>query len=238
MQSSVFQFKQFSIHQSASAMKVGTDGVLIGAWAESDNVAEILDIGSGTGLISLMLSQRFPKASITGVELDTDAHRESIENVSRSSWKERVQMVNDSIQDFAVNSTKSFGLIVSNPPFYKTQLRPPNERRSVARHNDTLPFGELLSSVKKMLADDGRFCVILPAESQGEIETLCTKMDLSFAKKCTVLPTPDKPAKRILYSISKQKNQTVCETIVIESNGRHHYSAEYKKLTKDFYLAF
>lgn len=238
MPNSSFRFKQFSVKQSASAMKVGTDGVLVGAWAESDNVTEILDIGSGTGLISLMLSQRFPKSAIKGVELDKDAYSESVENVLQSKWADRIQIINGSIQEFAEMQTVLFGLIVSNPPFYQTQYRPVIESRSTARHNDTLPFTDLLESAKRMLADDGRFCVILPADSQSEIEQLCAKMDLCIAKKCNILPTPHKPAKRLMYSIAKQQISTVSETIVVESHGRHQYSEEYKNLTKDFYLAF
>lgn len=238
VQKSFFKFKQFSINQSVSAMKVGTDGVLIGAWAESNNVSQILDIGSGTGLISLMLSQRFPNSSILGIELDRDAYIESIENVARSSWGERIDIVNQSIQAFAQTCETTYGLIVSNPPFFQTQYRPESESRSRARHNDTLSFADLLTSAKKLLASDGRFCFVIPAESQSEIESLCKEMDLCMAKKCMVYPTPHKPAKRILYSISKQKIETDTEAIVVESHGRHQYSQEYKNLTKDFYLAF
>ncbi len=238
MQGSIFTFKHFSISQSLCAMKVGTDGVLIGAWADSDNRDTILDIGSGTGLISLMLGQRFQQSSVTGVEIDPSAYTESLLNIRLSGWGGRIEILNQSIQEFAAGQHRKFGLIVSNPPFYQTSFRPEDVNRSIARHNDQLPFPDLLSAANKLLADNGSFCFILPAESQTEIDQLCVDLGLTIAKKCFVHPTPEKPAKRIMYSITKQTVPFQSELLVVESNGRHQYSAEYRNLTKEFYLAF
>ncbi len=238
MQSNVFRFKQFDITQEISAMKVGTDGVLIGAWSNSNNIENILDIGSGTGLISLMASQRFPTAQVIGIELDIYAFDESIKNINRSLWNNRIKLVNDSIQNFSELHQGTFGLIISNPPFFNTQYRPKDQNRSNARHVDTLSYRDLLFSASKLLSIDGHFCIILPSSALAEITNICKEVNLFIVKICFVLPTPTKSAKRILLTMAKYPGETETNEIVIESGGRHQYSSEYTQLTKDFYLAF
>lgn len=237
-QSPVFKFKQFEINQSASAMKVGTDGVLVAAWAQSENTETILDIGSGTGLIGLMLCQRFTHARVTGIEIDSSAHQESADNIARSPWPERMVTINTDIQSFADSHEQTFGLIVSNPPFYTSQYLPALKQRGIARHTDTLAYKDLIRCAHKLLAENGSFCLILPADAQSEIEKLCCEYHLKVNRICHIKPTPDKPPKRILFSIAHQAYPLQIEEIIIEDKGRHQYSAEYKELTKDFYLAF
>lgn len=237
-QSSVFKFKQFDIVQNASAMKVGTDGVLVAAWAQSENTETILDIGSGTGLIGLMLCQRFTHARVIGIEIDSSAHQESEGNIARSPWPERMVTINTDIQGFADSHNQTFDLIVSNPPFFTSQYLPATQQRSTARHTNELSYDVLLRCANKLLDKNGRFCLILPADAQSEIEKLCCKYLLKVNRICYIKPTPDKPPKRILISIAHQAYPLQIEEIIIEDKGRHQYSAEYKDLTKDFYLAF
>ena len=155
-----FKFKQFEIHQDRCAMKVGTDGVLLGAWAPGGK--HILDVGSGTGLISLMMAQRFPEAQVLGIDMDGEACEEAAENVAASPFADRVEIECCRLQDY--HSAESFDAIVSNPPFFLNSLKNPDSKRTMARHTDSLPFRDLFRGAKMLLSDDGVFSVIVPSE--------------------------------------------------------------------------
>lgn len=235
MPNNYFQFKQFTIHQEHSAMKVGTDGVLLGAWAHGEEATHILDIGTGTGLIALMLAQR-THALIDAIELDEAAYREALHNVAQSPWPEKIQVHHTSFQEFAAQAAPNCDLVVCNPPFFKHSLKASSEQRTKARHTDTLTTAELFSGVQGLLAPNGRFEVIIPAENlteykQSAAQHLCFLNHLLWIK-----PTPQKPAKRVLCSFSKTPFPLIDEILVIESGGRHVYSAEYQMLTRDYYL--
>ena len=164
-----FKFRQFTVWHDRCAMKVGTDGVLLGAWAGQDRPGEILDIGTGSGLIALMLAQRFPKARITGIDCDKDAAMQAKENFTGSPWADRLRTVHIGLQGFCrdtVTAAERFDLIVSNPPFYDNTLTNPDSRRCTARHTGGLPHDELLLLSAGLLTDSGVFSLIVPSESE------------------------------------------------------------------------
>jgi tRNA1Val (adenine37-N6)-methyltransferase len=232
---SSFRFKQFTIHQDRCAMKVGTDGVLLGAWADCVHAARILDIGTGTGLIALMLAQR-SRAVIDAIEIDEAAARQATENVLQSPFADRISVSLISFQEFYQKNNLKYDLIVSNPPYFNRSLKPPAENRTTARHTDTLPFEALINGVKNLLADSGHFALILPTAEGEEFIVLAEKADLFCVKKVSVYPREDGVVKRLLLLFSAKKSDCKLSDLVIETAGRHIYSEEYKNLTKDFYL--
>lgn len=231
-----FRFKKFEINQEKSAMKIGTDGVLLGAWANYDKPNYILDIGSGTGVISLMLAQRFVNSKIVGVEAEPNAYEESTQNAKKSIFNERIEIVNAKIQDFT--SKVKFDLIVSNPPFFIDSQKSGNEARNSARHNDGLTFEELIHSVQENLSDEGLFSVVLPENEFKLLKSIANNNGLFLNICCYVYPNPGKPVKRILGSFSRINKNLKKEHLTIELDARHKYSDEYKELCKDFYLKF
>jgi len=234
----MFRFKQFSIIQEKSAMKIGTDGVLLGAWANCSNAKNILDIGTGTGLIAIMTAQKNSSAHIDAVEIDSESYNEAVQNISLCPWSSRISVFNTSFQKFAIDSNSKYDCIITNPPFFSQSKKAKTEARTNARHNYTLPFDELIEGVAKLLSGNGTFNIIIPADTQNIIENLCSKYEMFAVKKTFVKPTPEIPAKRILFSFSKNAEKCNKSTIIIEQYGRHRYSNEYIKLTKDFYLNF
>ena len=167
MSDSAFRFRQFTIHQDKCAMKVGTDAVLLGSWVDPKNAHQILDIGTGTGLIALMLAQK-SSAEIDAIDIDESACQQAKENFRISPWFSRVKIYHHSLQGFSETSEKKYDLIVSNPPYFHHASKPPEEARLNARHNDQLSFSELIAGVKKLLTDNGRFCLILPCKEGTE----------------------------------------------------------------------
>jgi len=237
MSQSGFRFKQFTIIQDKTAMKVGTDGVLLGAWTRPEKAASILDIGTGTGLIALMMAQK-SKALITAVEIEKDASDQAFQNIENSPWYERIRVHQSSVQDFSVNSGKKFDLIVSNPPYFQQSLKNPCEKRTLARHNDSLPLVELIQVVLILLESKGRFTVILPADSWSHFNRLAEDAELFPNRKLLVKPNLMLPPKRILVEYSFSHTDCGTDEIAIEKYDRHHYTKEYRELTRDYYLAF
>lgn len=232
---STFQFKQFSIKQNNTAMKVGTDGVLLGAWTETRE-GHILDIGTGTGLIAIMLAQQTKSALIDAIEIETEAHQQAKENIKACSWIDRIAAHNLSIQKF--KSTTKYDLIISNPPFFIDSTKASKSNRNTARHTDCLSFEDLILSVISLLKPNGIFSVILPI-SEGEIFIeLTTKKQLFLVRKCIIKPNPTTPPKRVLMEFSFQQKELIEENLTIETGTRHQYTKEYISLTKDFYLNF
>jgi tRNA1Val (adenine37-N6)-methyltransferase len=218
-------------------MKVGTDGVLLGAWAHGKQASRILDIGTGTGLIALMLAQRFA-APIDALEIDPTACKEAQQNVEASPWSERITIINRAIQKYAVTCSHRYDLIVANPPFFQQSLKAATAGRTQARHTYNLPVEELFASVVQLLAAGGAFEVIIPAESLAQYKQLATQYQLFNNRLLWVKPTPQKAPKRVLCRFSFTQSSLHEDILIIESGGRHIYSEEYLKLTRDYYLGF
>lgn len=228
-----FTFKQFTIRHDRCAMKVGTDGVLLGAWTDLDHSRQILDIGTGTGLIALMLAQRCPEARITAIDIDTDAIGQAYENIQASPWKERVEA---KLQDICTYTGRGiFDTIVSNPPYFIDSLKCPDLQRNTARHTDTLDASRLIQKVVELLTPDGRFSLILPAEQTDELIALAESHGLYPSRQTWVITRPGLMPKRILMEFRKTPATFHPDELVIELD-RHVYSEDYIALTKDFYL--
>jgi len=233
----VFRFKEFSVKQEKNAMKVGTDGDLHGAWSDGDNVNFALDIGCGTGLIALILAQKNVNIKIDAVEINAENAAEAVENVQNSPFAEQIFVFCTSIQDFAKNCDKKYDLIVSNPPFFVDSLKSPNEKRSLARHNDTLPYNDLIFVAEKLLTANGLFSVILPEEESENFIDFAKKCNLFLTKQTKVFSTPKSKCRRRLVSFSKTKSEQIFGKIIIEKSS-NNFTDEYIALTKDFYLKF
>ena len=231
----MFQFKQFTIHQQQSAMKVGTDGVLIGAWASvRANDRTILDIGTGTGLIALMLAQRNPEAEVVAVEIDSESAAQARDNVAASPWSDRVTVEECAVQDFV--SDLKFDLIVSNPPYFVDSQKCPDGSRNTARHTDTLSFSELMKAAERLLAPDGRFAVIVPAESAMSV---IAAGNMHLVRRCDVRTKPSAQPKRVMLEFSPRfEGAALREELTIGDGTNGGYSPEYVALTRDFYLKF
>ncbi|SFW48086.1 tRNA1(Val) (adenine(37)-N6)-methyltransferase [Cellulophaga fucicola] len=239
-----FTFKQFTIAQDRCAMKIGTDGVLLGAWASVDhNPYSILDIGSGTGIISLMLAQRSIADNIEAIELDDAAYEQCTENFEASTWADRLFCFHagfdEFVDEYATDETDEdelYDLIVSNPPFYAEDVTSGNEARDNARQNTSLPFNELLSGASKLLSKNGIFSTIIPFKEEEEFVKLAATFQL-FTKRITrVKGNANAEVKRSLLEFTKKPSSNLkTEELVIEK-GRHIYTEDYINLTKDFYL--
>lgn len=240
MSNNYFKFKQFRINQEGSAMKVGTDGVLLGAWTEIDGTDRILDIGTGSGLIAIMLAQRTNvNAKIDAVEIDDSAYEQAFENINNCLWSHKIHAYHLSFQDFC-NKTEANGYdrIVSNPPYFMNGLNAKGEARTKARSANHLPFEELVVGAKKLLKPTGTLSVILPIEEGEYFERIARLSGFYARRKVSVLPNPGKPAKRYLLEFSLQEVVLQDYSLAIENGQRHVYTAEYMTLTKDFYLKF
>jgi len=233
-----FAFKQFIIRQDKCAMKVGTDAVLLGAWVKPNGAKRILDIGTGTGVIALMLAQR-TEALIDGIDIDDLACLQAEENVRLSPWPERVRILHHSLQEYSEETTTRYELIVSNPPYFVDSSKANGLERTTARHADLLPYSELLDSVIRLLDKKGKFSVILPFKEASILRELAKERGLHLSKLLRVRTRTDKETeKRQLMQFEFSPSSFSEETIVIEKDERHSYTEEYKELTKDYYLAF
>ena len=237
MANQYFKFKKFTINQNNCAMKVGTDGVIIGAWADCEGSTKILDIGTGTGLISLMLAQR-SNAYIDAIEIDKNSFFQAKENILNSDWDNRINIFNISFQNFNKNKSNIYDLIVSNPPYFINSLKANTPERTNARHNNLLTHNELLDGVNRLLTKKGVFCLILPYEQTQGFIKLANKYGLYRNKILKVKPTANKEPKRSLIELRKENLKNEETFLIIEKDKRHDYTKEYKELTKDYYLAF
>lgn len=233
---STFKFKQFQVTQKKAAAKVGTDAVLLGAWTPiNNNTEKILDIGAGTGVISLMLAQRTQNSHISAVEIDLDAFEEAKFNFEASPWHNRLKCLKSDIKMLFFSSY--FDLIVSNPPFYTEKTFAPNNKRNLARNVSSLEFSDLIEKVDSLLSPDGIFSLIIPFKEELHICELAAKHNL-FPKRITrVRGNKNAPIKRSLIAFGREQKKSTPEELIIEVE-RHIYTQEYKDLTKDFYLKF
>lgn len=229
-----FTFKQFAVEQDDVAMKVGTDGVLLGAWVDCEGTKRILDIGTGTGVIALQMAQRNSQAQIQAVEIEETAAKRARANFDNSPWAVRLQVECTAVQEF--ESAEMFDLIVSNPPYFVDSLLPPDAKRSTARHTHDLTFEELDKTVARLLAENGKFALILPI---AEFEKYLTITQLHLVRRCDVHPVEGGAVKRVMAEFAKHPtSQLKLEDIAIEKGRRGDYTDDYRLLTKDFYLKF
>jgi len=230
-----FQFKQFIIQQEKSAMKVNTDGVLLGAWTNVTGAKTVLDIGAGTGLISLMIAQR-TEAIITGIEIEKNAADEAAQNVKNSKWCDRVSIQHISFQDFVATTKNKFDLIISNPPFFSNGVKNTNPHLSMARHNHLLPFEDIINGSKMLLSKNGMLSLILPAGSANEFIEKALFRNLFLSRLTEVKPFPDSKPNRCLMEFRKVQGALQKTEMLVFDETRKDYSKEFKTLARDFYL--
>ena len=235
MGNSWFQFQQFRIHQDRCAMKISTDAVLLGALAEAVSPSSILDVGAGTGVISLMLAQRFQHAVITGVELDEDAAEQAAENFRESPFTDRLSMINVRFQDFKAND--QFDLIVSNPPYFPDHLKSKDAKRNQALHTDALSFEELLQKTGELLKEDGQIWIILPPRQMADFTDLARKSGLYPKRRLLIRDTASKPIIREIVGFSFKDIIEDQEEILLK-NENGSFSNAYSSLVSGFLLGF
>jgi len=232
----LFKFKQFSIRQDQSAMKIGTDGVLTGSWIPCESAGSLLDIGTGTGLIALMAAQR-SSAKIEAIEIEENAARQAEENFRNSPWCQRLQCIH---QDFTLWADTprehSYDLIVSNPPYFRNSLKNPDLSRATARHHDTLNPDSLLKGVSRLLSPQGKFCMILPADALNSFRIPASAHGLYITRTVQVQTLPGQPPKRCLIQMEKQPKENESSLLLLYGEGPRGMSQEYIRLTRDFYL--
>ncbi len=237
MSEQVFHFKYFTIHQDRCAMKVGTDGVLLGSWVQPKNCKTILDIGTGTGLIALMLAQK-SDAQITGIDIDENACIQARENVNESPWSNRITIEHCALQDFIKGEEQKFDLIVSNPPYFVDSYQANDSARNLARQADaSLCFDELIIGVKKLLNKKGNFCVILPFKEGMLFRDKAMGAGLYYHRLVRVKTKIEKCEKRVIMCFGFENTRMEEEEIIIHENDQG-FTEVYKELTRDYYPAF
>lgn len=236
MANNYFSFKKFTIWQDKSAFKVGTDGVLIGAVADVTGAANILDIGAGTGLISIMLAQR-SKAAITAIEPDRESFVQACENVARCDWSDRISLEHTDLQRFNLNKQK-YDLIVTNPPYFCDSLKSPDPRKSAARHNVSLNSSEILEGTVRCMKEEGILQLILPYVEGNIFIAEAAQYGLYCNSILKIKPLPTSEIRRLILTFSRIKKIPVESFLTVEHGKRHEFTEEYKILTKDFYLKF
>lgn len=233
----MFTFKKFTVHQDKSAMKIGTDGVLLGAWTPiENNPFSVLDIGAGTGVIALMLAQRTHAEQIDALEIDENAYEQAVDNFENSPWSDRLFCFHAGLDEFVEDPEDEYDLIVSNPPFYTDDFKSANEQRDLARFADAMPFEELIEAAALLLSENGIFSVIIPFKEEEIFLALAKEYELYPFKITRVKGTPTTEIKRSLLAFSRNKNTNFSIDELIIETARHIYTAEYIELTKDFYL--
>ncbi|QXP68917.1 methyltransferase [Polaribacter sp. R2A056_3_33] len=234
-----FKFKEFTIQQDKTAMKVGTDGVLLGAWCSvADYPDTILDIGAGTGVIALMIAQRSDAMTIDAVEVDENAYEQTVSNFEESDWGDRLYCYNATFAEFAdeiAEEEETYDLIVSNPPFYTDDFETEDAARNKARFTSSLSFEELIIGVAKILSENGKFCVVIPFKEEENFINLARGNQLFLNRTCKVKGNETSEVKRCLLEFSFNESELQEENLVIEI-ARHQYTEDYINLTKDFYL--
>lgn len=231
-----FKFKQFTVQQDQCAMKIGTDGVLLGAWTSIEQQpSNILDIGAGTGILSLMLAQRSNAQHIEAIEIDDKAYEQCASNFENSPWNDRLFCYHASLLEFVEEVEDAFDLIICNPPFYSEDYKTENKSRDLARFNDAMPFKHILYAVANLLADNGLFSIIIPKKEDANLIELASTIGLYPKRILHVKGHPDSEIKRSLIEFSYQDTDASISELIIETS-RHNYTQEYINLTKDFYL--
>jgi len=240
-----FQFKQFTVWHDKCAMKVGTDGVLLGAWATANNAEStqapdtkfhVLDIGTGTGLIAIMIAQRNNKVIADAIDIDKDACEQATENINKSPFRNRINVIHKSFTEY--KTEEKYDLIVSNPPYFKSSLKSPDEKRNAARHNDSLPLKQLIEHAIPMLSDNGIIALILPIQLSDELDFIIATHKLYTTRRTEVVSVEGLQPKRFLIEISLKTPPECKQTtdILTLKTTEHTITQQYKSLTMDFYL--
>lgn len=234
---SKFQFKKFAVNQDRCAMKIGTDGVLLGAWTPiENNPFSILDIGTGTGIIALMLAQRSPAEQIDALEIDEEAYEQSVENFENSPWSDRLFCFHAGLDEFIEEPEDEYDLIVSNPPFYNEDYKTESKQRDMARFQDAMPFENLIEAAALLLSENGVFSVIVPFKEEDTFLALAKEYELYPIKITRVKGTPTTEIKRSLLAFGRTENIDIPIDELIIETARHIYTKEYIALTNEFYL--
>jgi len=237
MPNSWFHFKQFTIQQEHAAMKVGTDGVLLGAWASLPGPqSRILDVGTGTGLIALMIAQRTKYVAVDALEIDPSSARQAKENFRNSPWKESLQCIQSSFQDYSSQCKIQYDLIICNPPFFSGSAKTPSKERNLARHDDSLSLEDIFKASLPLMKKTTIISLILPIEKEMQAIDLSTEYKMYCNRLTRVIPAPGKPTKRILMEFSNTPSKIIEDELTIETEIRHQYSYRFKKLVDEFYL--
>ena len=236
MTNSFFRFKQFVIKQDKAAFKVGTDGVLLGASADLAGAKNILDIGSGTGLVAIMIAQRC-EAEIVTIEPDNEAFIQAQANVIQCKWKNRIKVVNTDLQNHIPEKVK-YDLIVTNPPFFRDSLRNPDPRKSLARHTESLTSDVILKGVSRLLDDNGRFQLIMPYVEGNIFIAEAHEYGLYCNSLLKIKPLPGSEIRRLIMTFSRHRLKLTEKFLTIEHGKRHEFTDDYINLTKEFYLKF
>lgn len=231
-----FQFKEFSVNQDRCAMKIGTDSVLLGAWANLDfNPFSILDIGAGTGVLSLMMAQRSPAEVIDAIEIDDNAYEQCVDNFETSPWGDRLFCYHAALQEFTEEIEDKYDLIISNPPFYSEDYKTEDKQRDLARFQDAMPFEHLIEAVAKLLSKAGKFAVVIPYSEEEKLLSLASKSNLFVNNILHVQGNATSNIKRSLIEFSFCESEILTKKMIIETS-RHQYTEDYINLTQDFYL--
>jgi tRNA1Val (adenine37-N6)-methyltransferase len=230
-----FQFKQFSLTDQGCGMKIGTDGVLLGSIAARYKSRVTLDVGSGCGLIALMVAQK-SSAKIIALEIDNQAAKTASQNIKNSPWPSRIEVINQSFQDFSKECGQVFDLIVCNPPFFHNSFPAPNQERNIARHSNTLTPAELMQEGGNLLSTNGKLLVIIPFEQETLYQKAASAQGLICGMMIRVIPKMGMEPKRSILEFSKNDTETRVEQLFIETGQRHAYTQQYIDLTKDYYL--
>lgn len=230
-----FQFKQFRIQDENSAMKVGTDAVLLGAWIKPENFKTILDIGTGSGLIALMMAQR-TNAQIEAIDIDLDSIQEASNNFMISPWSDNLFAIHSSLFDHLIQSKKKYDLVLSNPPYFSNSLKSPSDRKNLSKHTSTLSHKDLISGVKKLISPEGTFALIIPFDQMSSFINLALMEGLYCNTKLIIYPTPDKQANRIIMEFRLNRDIHLKEEKLTIRDEFGIFTEQYKILTKNFYL--
>jgi tRNA1Val (adenine37-N6)-methyltransferase len=236
MSNSFFRFKRFTIQQDCCAMKVGTDGVLLGAWVEVSACRRALDIGAGTGLIALMMAQRSEAMQVDGVEIDPDACRQAAENVAASPFADRVRLYHNPFSRFARAATQRYDLIVSNPPYFVRSFKCPDEKRRLARHDDDLSLAGLFADGLPLLAPGGRMALILPFQQEKELRMRTESCGLHCIRRTEVFAVEGAAPKRLLVELAREAQLSVETGRLILTDVQRRRTTAYRELMRDFYL--
>ncbi len=231
-----FQFRQFLIRQDQTAMKVGTDGVLLGAWANCKDCVTILDVGTGTGLIALMVAQRNPEAIITALEIDAAATNQAKKNVQACLWPDRIKVILADFRTWMPASDQKFDLVICNPPFFTRSLKNPDTQRATARHDDDLPLSHLIPKSAGLLNPNGKLALILPVGRIQDAMTMAVENQLYLLRRMNIRGDINTPVKRVLLGWGREDGTPETAELVIETGVRGVYTKDYLRLTGEFYL--
>ena len=229
----IFRFKQFDVVNDRSAMKVGTDGVLLGAWCPVESARRVIDVGTGCGVIALMIAQRNSEAHIDGIDIDQASIEEASLNFARSPWSDRLTAIQQDFNDMEPEG--HYDLVVSNPPYFTNDILPDGDARTTARHTLSLTYRQLIEGASRLLTDDGVLALISPTDAEGEINEAATFTSMPVWRLTRVIPVEGAAPKRTLWLLSRRTNPLHEDTLII-AHADGTFSAEYHALTHPFYL--